>query len=47
VVASGEAEQLGILDRCTGVDVDLHARGDAHWAACHALDVREVGAKTG
>ena len=29
VVASGEAEQLGILARCTGVEVDLHdaARG--------------------
>jgi oligopeptide/dipeptide ABC transporter ATP-binding protein len=39
VVASGEAEQLGILGRCTGVDVDLRERGAAHWAACHALDV--------
>jgi peptide/nickel transport system ATP-binding protein len=39
VVASGEAEQLGILGQCTGVDVDLRERGAAHWAACHALDV--------
>ena len=39
VVASGAAEQLGILGRCTGVDVDLHERGAVHWAACHALDV--------
>ena len=40
VVASGEAERLGILDRCTGVDLDLVERGPLHWAACHALDVR-------
>ena len=37
VVASGEAERLGILGRCIGVDVDLVDRGNAHWAACHAL----------
>jgi oligopeptide/dipeptide ABC transporter ATP-binding protein len=39
VVASGEAEQLGILGKCTGVDLGLQERGVAHWAACHALDV--------
>ena len=39
VVASGEAEQLGILGRCTGVDVDSSSAAPAHWAACHALDV--------
>jgi oligopeptide/dipeptide ABC transporter ATP-binding protein len=39
VVASGEAERLGILDRCTGVDLDLVEHGDDHWAACHALGV--------
>jgi oligopeptide/dipeptide ABC transporter ATP-binding protein len=39
VVASGEAERLGILDRCTGVDLDLVEHRDQHWAACHALDV--------
>jgi peptide/nickel transport system ATP-binding protein len=38
VVASGEAEQLGILARCTSVDPDLRVRGAGHWAACHALD---------
>jgi peptide/nickel transport system ATP-binding protein len=37
VVASGEAERLGIHGRCTGVDVALVERGAAHWAACHAL----------
>ncbi|MDW3216387.1 MAG: ABC transporter ATP-binding protein [Ilumatobacteraceae bacterium] len=37
VVASGEAERLGILGRCTGVDVDLLPRGEQHWSACHAL----------
>ncbi len=37
LVASGEAERLGILGRCTGVDVELVQRGDAHWSACHAL----------
>ncbi len=37
VVASGEAERLGILGKCTGVDVELVARGDSHWSACHAL----------
>ena len=37
VVASGEAERLGILGRCTGVDVALVPRGESHWSACHAL----------
>lgn len=37
VVASGNAEQLGILRRCTGVDVELVMRGANHSAACHAL----------
>ena len=40
LVASGEAERLGILGRCTGVEVDLRERGPGHWAACHALDVK-------
>jgi len=44
VVASGEAERLGILDRCTGVDLGLAERGRSHWAACHALGVPvEIG----
>jgi peptide/nickel transport system ATP-binding protein len=37
LVASGEAERLGILSRCTGVDVALVDVGDGHRAACHAL----------
>lgn len=37
LVASGEAERLGVLSRCTGVDVALVERGAAHWSACHAL----------
>jgi oligopeptide/dipeptide ABC transporter ATP-binding protein len=37
LVASGEAEGLGILDRCRGVDVGLVEHRPAHWAACHAL----------
>ena len=37
VVASGEAERLGILGKCTGTDVALVQRGDTHWSACHAL----------
>jgi peptide/nickel transport system ATP-binding protein len=37
VVATGEAERLGILGRCTGTDVELVQRGESHWSACHAL----------
>lgn len=37
LVASGEAERLGILGQCTGVDVALVQRGEAHASACHAL----------
>jgi peptide/nickel transport system ATP-binding protein len=37
LVASGEAERLGILGKCTGVDVELVERGAGHSAACHAL----------
>ena len=39
LVASGEAERLGIVDRCRGVDVPLLVRGASHWAACHASAV--------
>ena len=35
VVASGEAERLGILAGCQGDDPVLTARADAHAAACH------------
>jgi peptide/nickel transport system ATP-binding protein len=37
LVASGEAERLGILGKCTGTDVALVPRGETHWSACHAL----------
>jgi peptide/nickel transport system ATP-binding protein len=37
LVASGEAERLGILDRCEGEDLGLHEVAPAHTAACHAL----------
>jgi hypothetical protein len=36
-VASGEAERLGIVDRCRGTDVSLGADDEVHRAACHAL----------
>ena len=39
VVASGEAERLGIIDQCRGTDVALTERADGHLAACH-LPVR-------
>ena len=39
VVASGEAERLGFVDRCRGVDVALVAVGPKHEAACHAIEV--------
>lgn len=35
VVASGEAERLGILDRCTGVDPALTSVGSDRTVACH------------
>jgi hypothetical protein len=43
VVASGEAERLGIEARCCGADLALRAVPDAapgsgHVAACHAVD---------
>ena len=40
LVASGEAERLGILGRCTGDDPSLETFSDAgagHLAACHAV----------
>jgi peptide/nickel transport system ATP-binding protein len=36
IVASGEAERLGILDRCLGEDVELVEVAAAHRSACHA-----------
>ena len=35
VVASGEAEHRGIIERCLGEDPSLHDVGPAHTAACH------------
>ena len=37
LVASGEAERLGIEARCTGDDLALHEVSPGHTAACHAL----------
>jgi oligopeptide/dipeptide ABC transporter ATP-binding protein len=37
LVASGEAERLGILARCEGEDLALHEVATGHAAACHAL----------
>ena len=37
VVASGEAERLGIADRCRGIDVALVEIRPSHATACHAL----------
>jgi peptide/nickel transport system ATP-binding protein len=37
LVASGEAERLGILPRCEGEDVALREISEQHVAACHAL----------
>ena len=37
LVASGEAERLGVLSRCNEEDLALHDVGAEHRAACHAL----------
>ena len=37
LLASGEAIQLGISDRCTGEDPTLHPVGPSQTAACHAV----------
>jgi peptide/nickel transport system ATP-binding protein len=37
LVADGEAERLGIMQRCKGDDPVLHSVGDAQTAACHAV----------
>jgi peptide/nickel transport system ATP-binding protein len=42
VVASGEAERLGILDRCRGVDLELEPEQGEHRVACHAVGVRRT-----
>lgn len=40
LVASGEAERLGIADRCRGVDVELEPEVGPHRVACHAVHGR-------
>lgn len=42
LVASGEAERLGILDRCRGVDVELEPEVGAHRVACHATPLARI-----
>ena len=39
LVASGEAERLGIVDRCRGVDLELEPETGAHRVACHAVSL--------
>jgi len=41
VVASGRARQLGIEDKCLGVDLDLLAVQQGHLAACHLTPIGE------
>jgi peptide/nickel transport system ATP-binding protein len=38
LVASGEAERLGIVDRCRGVDLELEPESAPHRVACHAVN---------
>ncbi len=45
VVASGEAERLGILDRCTGTDPALEPAGADRSVACHMKVNVGVGAE--
>ena len=40
VLASGEAERLGIADRCRGVDLELEPEVGVHRVACHAVQVQ-------
>ena len=40
VLASGEAERLGIADRCRGVDLELEPEVAPHRVACHAVQVQ-------
>jgi oligopeptide/dipeptide ABC transporter ATP-binding protein len=42
VVASGEAERLGILERCRTVDPERVGVRSGHSAACHAANLRGV-----
>jgi peptide/nickel transport system ATP-binding protein len=42
LVANGEAERLGIIDRCRGVDLELGEVQPGHAVACHAVPVRHI-----
>lgn len=42
LVASGEAERLGIVDRCRGVDLELEPESAPHRVACHAVNPTPV-----
>jgi len=37
LMASGEAQAMGIADLCRGVDVELEPEGGEHRVACHAM----------
>jgi peptide/nickel transport system ATP-binding protein len=39
LVASGDAERMGILDKCRGVDLELEPEQADHRVACHAVHV--------
>jgi len=41
VVASGRAERLGILSRCTGEDLELAEVGPEHQVACYLTELGE------
>lgn len=40
VLASGEADRLGVADRCRGVDLELEPEVAPHRVACHAVQVQ-------
>jgi peptide/nickel transport system ATP-binding protein len=42
VVASGRAKELGIEDRCRGVDLPLFPVGDQHEAACYLVELNQL-----
>jgi peptide/nickel transport system ATP-binding protein len=42
VVASGRAKELGIEDRCRGVDLPLFPVGQQHEAACYLVELNQL-----
>jgi peptide/nickel transport system ATP-binding protein len=42
VVASGRAKELGIEDRCLGVDLPLFPVGQQHEAACYLVELNQL-----